>query len=125
MRQLKGLSLPQLADAAKISKGYLWQLENGEDPNPSLAILLQVAGALDTTVAELLAQPKSKARTAHIPDSLPAGLKEFLEAQRRRGEPVSDDIARALAQLQARGPRRDWGLLYGVINGIIKSEGTG
>src|SRR5712692_655858 len=55
-RQIKGLSLPALAEKAKVSKGYLWRLENGEDPNPSLAVLARIAEALDTTVAELLGQ---------------------------------------------------------------------
>lgn len=114
-RQVKGLSVPDLAGAAGISKGYLWQLENGEEPNPSVAVLTKIADALETTVAELLGQPTMKAKISSIPSTLPSGLREFLEEQKRRGEPVREDIARALAQLQARGGREDWAFLYEAI----------
>jgi transcriptional regulator with XRE-family HTH domain len=109
------LSVPDLARTARISKGYLWQLENGEDPNPSVAVLTQIADALETTVAELLGQPAVKAKASSIPSTLPSGLKEFLEEEKRRGEPVREDIARALAQLQARGGKDDWAFLYAAI----------
>jgi transcriptional regulator with XRE-family HTH domain len=90
-------------------------MENGEDPNPSVAVLTKIADALETTVAELLGQPTVKAKTSNIPTTLPAGLREFLEDQKRRGEPVREDIVRALAQLQARGGKDDWAYLYETI----------
>jgi transcriptional regulator with XRE-family HTH domain len=114
LRQIKGMSVPALAAAAGISKGYLWQLENGEDPNPSLAVLTKIAFALDTTAAELLSQPTVQARNLPIPETLPSGLKEFMDAQKRKGEPVPEQIVRVLAQLQARGPK-DWEFLYEAI----------
>lgn len=117
---MKGISVPALAEAAKISKGYLWQLENGEDPNPSIAMLTQIANALDTTVAELLGQPAVKSKIPTIPDSLPIGLKEFLDEQKRHGEPVEEDIVRALAQLQSRGSKDDWAFLYESIKRAMK-----
>jgi transcriptional regulator with XRE-family HTH domain len=120
MRQVKNLSVPELADAAGISKGYLWQLENGRDPNPSLAVLSKIAKALDTTVADLLGQPRVRAKQ-HIPETLPRGLKEFLDEQRRKGAPIREDIVRALAQLQARSSsKEDWEFLYGMIQRSIK-----
>lgn len=114
LRQIKGMSVPALAAAAGISKGYLWQLENGEDPNPSLAVLTKIAFALDTTAAELLSQPTVQARNLPIPETLPSGLKEFMDAQKRKGEPLPEQIVRVLAQLQARGPK-DWEFLYEAI----------
>ena len=111
-----------MAETAGISKGYLWQLENGEEPNPSLAILTQIANALSTTVADLLGQPGVRTKAATVPDILPPGLKQFLEAQRKRGEPVPEDIARALAHLQARSGPRDWAFLYEVIKRTSKDE---
>lgn len=113
-RQMKGLSVPALAAKAEVSKGYLWQLENGEDPNPSLAVLMRIATALETTVADLLGQPTMRAKKLPIPEQLPPGLKEFLDAQKRRGEPVPENIVRVLAQLQARG-LKDWEFLYEAI----------
>jgi transcriptional regulator with XRE-family HTH domain len=105
------MSVPGLADLAKVSKGYLWQLENGEDPNPSLAVLTRIAEALGTTTAELLGQPAAKAK---IPEKLPKGLKDFLDSQKRKGEPVPEQIVRVLAQVQTRGAK-DWEFLYEAI----------
>lgn len=120
-RQMKNLSLPALAQAAEVSKGYLWQLENGEDPNPSLAVLSRIATALGTTVADLLDQPRVRARQATIPEALPRGLKEFLDEQRRKGDPVPEEIVRALAQLQARGVK-DWEFIYEAIKRAARRE---
>jgi len=40
-------------------------------------------------------------------------LKELLDDQRKKGIPVREDIARALAQLKARGSsKHDWEYLY-------------
>lgn len=115
LRQIKGLSLPDLAERAGISKGYLSQLENEAEPNPSIGILARIADALDTTIADLLGQPRVGSRVqASIPNTLPAGLKEFLESEKRRGAPVPEDIALALAQLEARGrkiSKEDWAFL--------------
>lgn len=114
LRQIKGLSVPALAEKAKLSKGYLWQLENGEDPNPSLSVLMRIAAALETTVAEFLGQPTVRAKDLPIPEELPPGLKDFLDLQKRRGEPVPEKTVRVLAQLQARG-LKDWEFLYEAI----------
>jgi transcriptional regulator with XRE-family HTH domain len=121
LRQTKGLSMLELAELAKVSKTYLWQLETGEEPNPSLAVLLRIATALGTTVAELLDQPRVRARQTQIPEALPRGLKEFLDEQKRKGQPVEEEIARALAQLQARGVK-DWEFLYEAIKRTQKRD---
>lgn len=48
-----------------------------------------------------------------MPETLPRGLKELLDDQRKKGIPVREDIARALAQLKARGSsKHDWEYLY-------------
>jgi transcriptional regulator with XRE-family HTH domain len=120
LRQVKGLTLPALAEAADVSKGYLWQLETGEDPNPSLAVLMRIATALATTVADLLDQPRVRAKPTAIP-TLPRGLKEFLDEQKRKGEPVPEQVVRALAQLQARGVK-DWEFIYEAIKRTARRE---
>jgi transcriptional regulator with XRE-family HTH domain len=111
---MKGMSVPALAEAAEISKGYLWHLENGEEPNPSLGVITKIASALETTAADLLGQPAAKAKALPIPEKLPRGLKEFLDMQKRKGEPVPQDVVRALAQLQARG-LKEWEFIYEAI----------
>lgn len=54
LRRRKGLSLQQVADAVKISKPHLWQLERGESKNPTLEVLQRLAKFFDTTVSALL-----------------------------------------------------------------------
>ena len=72
-RTKSGLSLQQLADAAGLSKTYLLRLESDPHANPSLAILRDIADALDITVADLLERPKLVFdRPAEIPASLAA-----------------------------------------------------
>jgi hypothetical protein len=82
---------------------------------------LRIATALGTTVAELLDQPRLRTRQTAIPEALPRGLKEFLDEQKRKGEPVEDEIARALAQLQARGVK-DWEFIYEAIKRTQRRE---
>jgi transcriptional regulator with XRE-family HTH domain len=50
-RTENGMSLDALAKEAKLSKSYLWELENRESPRPSLDKLQAIAGALNIDVA--------------------------------------------------------------------------
>lgn len=47
LRIEKGYSLIKLAQKAKMSKSYIWQLENGEQMNPSLDVIFNLSMALD------------------------------------------------------------------------------
>ena len=49
-----GMSLDQLAKATGSSKGYLWELENRENANPSTDKLIKIAAALRVTEEFLL-----------------------------------------------------------------------
>ena len=51
----------------------------------------------------------------------PRGLKEFLDEQKRKGDPVEEEIARALSQLQARGVK-DWEFIYEAIKRTERRE---
>src|SRR4051812_19615343 len=57
-RNKAGLSLSQLASATGTSKAYLVRLETDPHSNPSLAVLGQIADALDITIADLVGRPK-------------------------------------------------------------------
>ncbi len=48
-----GLTQGQLANSASVSQGYLSQLENGDVKNPSAAVLLRVAQAMQVDPDEL------------------------------------------------------------------------
>lgn len=53
VRKKLGLSQEALADAADIDRTYVSQLERAK-VNPSLAVLVRIAGALNVTVSDLL-----------------------------------------------------------------------
>ena len=74
LREAKGMSLDELASKAKISKTYLWELEKDEagQKRPSAEILLRIATALSTTIADLMSLPSVRVQQAEvqIPPSL-------------------------------------------------------
>ena len=120
VRQSMGWSLAQLADQAAISKGYLWQLENERNANPSMEVLLRIAEGLDTTIAALLGKPGLQAAwESEIPETLHPSLQEFLQDRRRSSRAVPPEDVRVLHSIQRRGEhplqREDWEVLYQVI----------
>ena len=54
LRKRKGYTLDQLAEHAKSSKSYIWELENKDPPRPSGEKLALIATALDVTPDYLL-----------------------------------------------------------------------
>ena len=52
-REKKGLSVKQLSDLTKISRSYLYKLENNQDFNVTLDKLYKVSTALDVNVKDL------------------------------------------------------------------------
>src|SRR3989337_1547282 len=64
------LSLSELARRAEISKGYLWQLENGKRVvRPSATTLYAIADVLGVTPADLLGRAADEA-SEPVPTSL-------------------------------------------------------
>ncbi len=53
-RGLKGWSLDRLASESRVTRSYLWKLETGDDPNPSLKTLRKLAQSLGTSVGWLV-----------------------------------------------------------------------
>jgi transcriptional regulator with XRE-family HTH domain len=53
-RAARGWTQEQLAKRAKVTRGYLAQLEAGHKENPSLPVLRRLAKALGVPVTELL-----------------------------------------------------------------------
>ena len=56
-RRNKRWSLDQLAAESSVTRSYLWKLETGDDPNPSLITLRKLACALGTSVGWLAGDP--------------------------------------------------------------------
>ncbi|MCX5758037.1 MAG: helix-turn-helix transcriptional regulator [Candidatus Hydrogenedentes bacterium] len=70
LRNEKGLSSVQLAKMTGLSRGYLWQLENGGKANPSLDILQKLARALGVSVAEFGRREGALLKTERAPKAL-------------------------------------------------------
>lgn len=54
LRKQKQLSLEQLATETDSSKSYIWELENRDDPKPSVDKIKRIAEALGVTTEFLL-----------------------------------------------------------------------
>lgn len=87
LREERGLSLDKLAKLTDSSKGYLWELENRDDPNPSIEKIDRIARQLGVTVEFLLSA------TASTPDQEVADRAFF-----RRYQDLSPDAKAKLAK---------------------------
>jgi transcriptional regulator with XRE-family HTH domain len=107
----RGLSLGELAEKARVSKSYLWSLEN--DPTasrPSGDTLYAIAEALGVTMSDLL----GRKLLVDAPDKIPKSLKEFAAEARL---PEAD--VRMLATIRFRGQqpqtKERWEYIYRAI----------
>src|SRR5262249_29327003 len=103
LRTQAGLSLDDLAAKARISKTYLWELEKDEAgaKKPSADVLLRIANALSTTIANLLALPTVQVAQAEV--EISPSLREFSERMERAGTPLAAEDLRDLAVMRFRG----------------------
>lgn len=104
LREEKGLSIKGLADKAKISKTYLWELERDLEgtKKPSADVILRIATALSTTIAVVMGlETVTVDETA--PVQLPKSLLEFQRQMEVLGTPLSPKDLRDLAVMQFRG----------------------
>ncbi|MEN6325761.1 MAG: helix-turn-helix transcriptional regulator [Syntrophomonas sp.] len=53
LRRQQNLTLQQLSELSGVSNGYISDLENGKEGNPSLIILQKIATGLGVTIPEL------------------------------------------------------------------------
>lgn len=116
LRSQAGLSLEELATKASLSKTYLWELEKDEAgvKKPSADVLLRLANALSTTIAELMSLPTVRAQAAEV--QLPPGLVELSKRMQAQGTALSEADLRDLAMMRFRGgqPRtpEEWMQVY-------------
>ena len=109
-------TLDQLATEAGVSKTYLWELENDEEglKKPSVDVLLKLAEALKTTIADLLSLPAVQVNKSKI--EISSSLAEFREWMKKTKQALSDDEFCDLAAMRFRGgqPKNkdDWYDLY-------------
>ncbi len=109
LRKEKGLSLNKLAERAGISPAYLSQLENDVSKQPSAEILLKIASALRTTIADLLDKPvRVQAKDF---GEMPDGLRELIDEHGETLDIREEDV-KMLMSIRYRGNQpktpEDW-----------------
>ena len=116
LRTQAGLSLEELATKARLSKTYLWELEKDEAgvKKPSADVLLRLATALSTTIADLMSLPSVRVQQDQI--QIPPSLSEFQKRMEGMGTPLSPEDLRDLATMKFRGGQPqtadEWHSLY-------------
>lgn len=119
LREGKTLSLDDLASKAKISKTYLWELEKDTTgtKKPSADVLLRIANALSTTIADLMSLPSVRMQQTEV--EIPRALQEFQERMARLDTPLSTEDLRDLVGMKFRGGQPqtvdEWNALYLVL----------
>ncbi|MEI8376712.1 MAG: helix-turn-helix transcriptional regulator [Planctomycetota bacterium] len=116
LREAKGLSLDDLADKAGISKTYLWELERDAagTKKPSADVLMRIATALSTTLADLLSLETVKIQETAV--ELSPSLKDFQRRMAAQSTPLTPEDLRDLAVMKFRGGQPqtadEWHQLY-------------
>lgn len=59
LRIRKGKSLSELASEVGASKAHIWDLEMGRAKNPTIDLLAKLAGALGTSISDLVGENPS------------------------------------------------------------------
>jgi transcriptional regulator with XRE-family HTH domain len=86
LRETRGLSQQQIARAAGIPRATWTHLESGA-ANPTLAVLIKVANALQVRVDELLGSPRQPARVLRA-DELPSRQRGSVAIRKLLPEPL-------------------------------------
>lgn len=69
LRKKEGFTLEALAEKAKLSKSYLWELENRESQRPSAEKLTALADALGVSVAYFIEDDIREPEERHRDDA--------------------------------------------------------
>ena len=111
LREQKGWNTNKLADESDISRGYMWQLENGGKDDPSFRIMEKLAQALGVSISEFSEQKTVLASE----EKLPKGLAEFVRSKSQKYGITKTDL-QVLKNVHFRGMQpddlEDWELLF-------------
>ena len=113
----KRWSLADLARETNVAKGYLWEILGGKAKRPSAITLYEIARALGTSVADLLAKEVNMEQGEL--SEMPEPLRELIE-----DEQIPEEDIRMLASISFRGDqpkaKDDWKFLYESIKRSIR-----
>lgn len=77
LRKDRKLTLEQLAEMAKLSKSYLWELENRESQRPSAEKLTALADALGVAAAFFLEEDVREPQERHLDEAFFRGYQQL------------------------------------------------
>ncbi len=103
-RKRADLTLEELSIAAGVSKTYLWELEQDDEggKRPSADVLLKIANALKSSIAELLDLPTVQVDQTRV--DISPSLVEFQKWMKQKlGQPLDEQELRDLATMRFRG----------------------
>lgn len=110
LRDQRELTQGQLAQSSSVSQGYLSQLENGEVKNPSAAVLLRVAQAVNVDPDDLF-------EAAGYPT-----VRTLRATYERYESTIDDELLSYLSSLPRDKQRRLLSLLQGIEQVLAGSE---
>lgn len=126
-REVQGLTLPDLAGKAGVSKAFLWEMESGKSKRPGAEVLLRIADALGVTLAHLLGRASEGARAELVEPQVNDGLRAFINERRRQGTPLDPEEIKSLSFVQLKGGRpttkEQWALVYGMLREVTGGRG--
>ena len=119
-RELRSLTLPDLAARAGVSKAFLWEMESGHSKRPGAGILLKVADALGVTIAHLMGrEADSAAAVTSVQPEINDGLRAFINERKQLGQALDAEEVESLSMVQLKGGRpqtkEQWSLIYGIL----------
>ncbi len=127
-REIAGLTLPELAAKAEVSKAFLWEIESGKSRRPGVGVLLKIADALGVTIAHLLGRAPQDGSAALIEPEVNEGLRAFINQRKRQGMPLEPEEIRSLSFVQLKGGRpttpEQWALVYGMLKEMTGGDRT-
>jgi transcriptional regulator with XRE-family HTH domain len=77
LRKERGFTLEGLADIAKLSKSYLWELENRDSQRPSAEKLTALADALGVAVSYFLEEDAREPEERHLDEAFFRGYQKL------------------------------------------------
>lgn len=118
-REVQGITLPDLAVRAGVSKAFLWEIESGKSKRPGAEVLFKIADALGVTIAHLMGREPEKEIQNLIEPEINEGLRAFINERKRQGHSLDPEEIKSLSFVQLRGGRpatkEQWALVYGML----------
>jgi transcriptional regulator with XRE-family HTH domain len=125
-REMRGLTLPDLAIQAGVSKAFLWEIETGKSKRPGAEVLFRISEALGVAITDLLGKSRETASPRLMEPQVNEGLRAFINERKVQGRPLEPAEIESLSYVQMRGGRpttkEQWALVYGMLKEITGGQ---